>query len=509
MENETQKRRTYEIIAKWIGEQTGITIAFNEEGKVQCDPKTKRIDLPSNVKAENIYPALAWVMHEAAHIKYTTFDHEPMTHMDPVDFNIVNACEDIRIDRHNMNSLPNIRGFYTEMVKFLDMPSRIKGDAPVEVKVLSDAILMAEGFTDYSSKSPEIARFIQDTSLLYEVEKMVHILQRLERKEQAHAEGEKQIKVIRDILVQAQQQQPQQQPQPSGSPGTDKGNGSKGAPGTSSQSNGGGTPDLDLSALDAVTGNGVSRAIFGTLDKKAGNALALGSASLAEQTRSNFKELLNKTETQRISDGTVIDTDNLVSYFTGDIEELFKEEIVVRHKKSKLLLLLDSSGSMYHNMIDGTLRFKGVAETAKAITDILDEVQQLEGLNVDYEVSRFDNSYVKMNKDTWQQDYVKRISGGTNLEYAFKEAMDSMLKDTYIEGKRMIVLLTDGDVTDSQLENVRKTIEASNADVRAMVIGVDAEINGSFIKKITGHNIISREQSDIVLMEAITEMLEG
>jgi uncharacterized protein with von Willebrand factor type A (vWA) domain len=132
----------------------------------------------------------------------------------------------------------------------------------------------------------------------------------------------------------------------------------------------------------------------------------------------------------------------------------------------------------------------------------------VEGLNVDYEVSRFDSAYYKLSKDNWQKEYAGKIGGGTNLQYAFDQAMDSMLKDPTIEGKRMIVLITDGEVSGDQIEGMQKSIARNNADVRAMVIGCGAEVNGSFVRKISGHNIISEEHSDIVLMECIQEMMD-
>ena len=65
-------RRTYELLAKWIAENQKVNIEFGVQGPV-ADVKNNRIILPHNIKDSNVFAALAWLMHEAAHLRYTKF----------------------------------------------------------------------------------------------------------------------------------------------------------------------------------------------------------------------------------------------------------------------------------------------------------------------------------------------------------------------------------------------------------------------------------------------------
>jgi uncharacterized protein with von Willebrand factor type A (vWA) domain len=132
----------------------------------------------------------------------------------------------------------------------------------------------------------------------------------------------------------------------------------------------------------------------------------------------------------------------------------------------------------------------------------------VEGINVDYEVKRFDSDIYSMPKETWQQEYVRKVGGGTNIVHAFERAQEELLKDYTIEGKRLIVFITDGEVSNEQLEMMKKSMLRHGSDVRAMVLGVGAEINGGFVRNVSGHNIMTKDLADVVLMEAIKEMLE-
>jgi hypothetical protein len=520
VENETQKRQTYEIVAKYVAEHAKVTVELNDEGLVCADPVKGHIKIPRNIKADNIYPAIAWMIHEASHIKHTKHIQADKIVDDQVDFHILNACEDVRIDREAFTLLPNVNGIYKEMLKIIDLKGRVKDkNIPIEVKVLSDCIMILEGFQSSTSQDSTVNRFIKDTQLLMEIELLIQRLWDIEWSKggdpNQFKEAKKQVKVIRKILSNIKEEHQKQQPKdgssngPQGDPkgqgqspnGTDKSPcPSKGK----NKSNDG----LDLEQMEGSTAGGTSKKVFGELDSNATGSPCLGTASLHEQTEQAFKEMLNQKVIQRVDNGHVIDTDNLCAFFTGDIEELFKDEIVTHQKKSKLLLVLDCSGSMYEVLLDGSRRAQTVADTAKSITNILDDVHMLEGINVDYAVRRFNSAYYELPKDTWQADYLKVINGGTNIVHAFDKASEELIKDTTIEGKKLIVFITDGDVTNDQLESIRKSIMKSASDVRAMVLGVGAEINGGFVKNVSGHNIISKELADVVLMTAITEMLD-
>jgi hypothetical protein len=510
MENEIQKRRTYDIIAKYVAEQSKVDIELNDEGKVCADPVNNKISLPRNVKTDNIYPAIAWLIHEASHLKHTRYIDAKRIVDDDVDFHILNACEDVRIDREAFGILPNVIGIYKEMFKILSLKERAKDPSvPIEVKVLSDAILMLEGFDYATSQNALVKGFIWDTGIMNEMDRLCNRLWQIEwnkgSKDHDFVMAKKQVGVIRDILSNIKKNHkppPQPQPQQQGQSNDKKDSSSNTtAPPPSN--------DLDLRKLDdTATSGGLCKQVFGDLDKNSINPQVVGSAALHEATETAFKEILNQKETKTVEHGTMLDTDNLLSFFTGDIDDLFKEETTIQRKKSKLLMVLDSSGSMIDRLLDGKSRYHTLAATAKSITNVLDEVHMSEGINVDYGVRRFDHGYYELSKDKWMEEYTGKIGGGTNLCGAFDKAQEELMKDYTIEGKKLIVLITDGEVSNDQIDNIRKSITKHNSDVRAMVLGIGSNVNGSFVKNVSGHNIMTKDLADVVLMEAIQEMME-
>jgi hypothetical protein len=243
----------------------------------------------------------------------------------------------------------------------------------------------------------------------------------------------------------------------------------------------------------------------GTMDGQRGDQI--GPAALQEQTRQKFKELLNiKTKVKR-EDGNMLDVDNLISLHTGDIETLFKEEMVKHEKMSKIVILMDCSGSMSSPLIDQKRRKTALVACVKSVTDILDEVIELEGINVDYDLAAFNCEYIKLPKDNWVQDY-QRLSGGTNFHQAFHQAITDLAADNSIDGKKMIVCFTDGDVCEDQISDVKNDIIKYGSDVRAMVVGIGTDPCSKMSQDIVGDNIIlAEENADLVLLETIGEML--
>ena len=207
-----------------------------------------------------------------------------------------------------------------------------------------------------------------------------------------------------------------------------------------------------------------------------------------------------------VENGTFLDTDSLVAFKTGDVNELFKEEKIVKKKKSKIFFLLDASGSMGTPLLDGQSRSRVVSKALKTLTGILDEVSSIEGLNVDWDIGAFKSHYIKLNKETWARDY--RIGGGTKFADPFDEVMETMLKDYTIDGKRIIICFTDGDVYDHEIEEVKENIQKNFTDVRSLIISVGSTGGSAIVKEITGDNIILAEENAVpVIMETIKAML--
>src|SRR5260221_557091 len=110
-------RRTFEVFAKWIADQNKVSIVFDTDGGAHADLKTDTLHLPKEIGNDNALGALALLMHEAAHVKHSK--KIPIKKVAPMqsDFHILNAIEDVRIDRKNFQIMPNVYHFYEELVK--------------------------------------------------------------------------------------------------------------------------------------------------------------------------------------------------------------------------------------------------------------------------------------------------------------------------------------------------------------------------------------------------------
>ncbi|MHA2046466.1 MAG: hypothetical protein ACW99G_16895 [Candidatus Thorarchaeota archaeon] len=527
-------RRTFETLSKYIAGTHKTRVIFDYPGAGACaNPKTGEIHMPNEIASHNALAALALLMHEAGHIAHSGEIPERY-YKDPIRKDIVNAIEDARIDIKNFNKLHNVKGFYERMYRDHKRPDPKKVGLPI--KLLINQILSYEGCGRFCFKDKETRTWEKNTK------RDSNNMRQLDRLQQMFYQGVSGIeysdwkeldKAVDGIIKLLKIDKPLDQMmgdlelQGANAPGDKDGKtpASVNEKGEVLDGDGNvigkvaGVVDKDGKAIGTgkddnhYDGINVIDAILhpksilegGSMDGDRGDQI--GPTALAEQTRQKFKELLN-IKTKRIADdGNVLDTDNLIAYHTGDIDLLFKEELVKHEKKSKIMILMDSSGSMGSPLIDGKYRNRALVACVKAVVDILDEVIELEGVNVDYDLSAFDNDYYKLNKDTWSTDYLKR-SGGTNFHGAFHQAITDLAGDNSIDGKKMIVCFTDGDVCESQLNDVKNDILTYGSDVRAMIIGIGTDPCSKMSTDIVGDNIIlAEENADLVLLETIGEML--
>ena len=163
---------------------------------------------------------------------------------------------------------------------------------------------------------------------------------------------------------------------------------------------------------------------------------------------------------------------------------------------------------MSGRLLDGASRRSVVGGCVKVLAEILEEVREQDGIDVDWIPRAFNSRYIKLEKDRWEKDYEK-VGGGTDLLHAFREAQDEILQDQEIDGNKLVVVFSDGDVCEEEVEGMRVSIAKHGGDVRCMIIGVGSDINGEFSKKIVGENIIlAKEAADLILLETIMTMLE-
>ena len=159
-------KRTFEVFSKYISKQHNVSIVFDTDGTAHADMKNDVLHLPAEIANEHALGALALTMHEAAHIKHSKII--PIQQVAPMqsDFHILNAIEDIRIDRKNFHALPNVYAFYEELVKkHLDLTDP---KLPQSSRLLCAGILWCEGFNPKLNDSTprQAARYLFPDSLI-------------------------------------------------------------------------------------------------------------------------------------------------------------------------------------------------------------------------------------------------------------------------------------------------------------------------------------------------------
>jgi len=498
--------KTYEILAKWIGRTTGVTVEFKPDVTPCVDMQTKHIILPSNVEEKDAFASLSHLMHEAGHVRYTGgIPVKEVTQDNQIAHGVLNAIEDVRIDRHNFQLLPNIHEFYKRGVAY-DVEHRKKvkmEEVPLHKKVLVNTIYELEGLREGHIKDREAEEFADKHNIHHKVEMAIDDIE-MENWGGLKDKIEELMKIFGlDKLPKV----------PLSATGGDA-HPCPACNGTGKDTNGtsckvcGGKGTLGTTDLSDLKPN--AKQVFGLKPGEGttvGNA-EMGEVALQELTRERFKAMLNIKEVRRIPMGEDLNTDNLPAYLTGDIDELFHEEQIIRKKKSRIKLLLDGSGSMDTALLDGKSRKSAVCGCAKELVKILAELEQLEGLSVDWSIAGFTGNYHPLSKENWEKEYL-RTSGGTNLESAFAVVHDELVNDPELDGKRIVIVFTDGDVHKREVEAVQDRIIKHGHDVRVMVVGVGAEVTGTFVTEICGDmNILAKETADQILLEAIMVTLE-
>ncbi len=489
--------RTYEILAKWIAHTQKVRIRFEANACPQACLETNEIILPDTVKEENVYAAIAQLMHEAAHLKHTkSIPVAKLTDDDGHKFMILNACEDIRIDEINFSLLPNIHEFYKHMIiQFKDLFEERTKTADLPHRVMCRGILNAEGFHGFNPEDKEAEEFSGKNDI---TKKMQEVGWELTNEDWTEAK----TKIDELYKIFGFDKLPKiPLPQlPSGFTLNGDGIPITGGPCLAQE-------QAESVGIMDITKEKTFQPGKGQGQSKASGTSTIGEVAVREITRQKFKELLNIKEIKRTTNGIKLNTDNLTAFFTEDLDDLFEDEKIVKKKKSKIMIIMDGSGSMSGRLLDRSSRKEVVSGCAKALIEVLDEVIALEGINVDYTIAGFDDDLEIFTKENWQDKY-KIMNGGTNLVNAFNKAQEYMLADLEAEGKKLIVFFTDGDVNEAEIDEVKRGILRHNEDVRVMLIGVGAELNSRFVTDIVGDfNILAKECADLILLETIMEML--
>lgn len=470
-------KRTFEVLAKYISKENKVTLQFDSNEGAHADMTNNVLHLPTTIASSHAYAALALMMHESAHIRCSKIIPIKEIVKTASEFNILNAIEDVRIDLLNFQRLPNIFTFYEELIKEVKVNSQ-NPNIDLPTKALCWAILRIEQFRP-KGMFGMAAQMLGD-QIINDMEQGVSQINF-----RYWAELRKTILKIKETLkIPPEPELPPEQ--------------------IAKLQMGGNVPGpVDTKSVlqpSAVFSKGQSN------DMGGGSSGQIGNIAMEDQFVTQFKEILNVKERKLVDNGSRLDADSLISFKTGDVGELFKEEKVIKKKKSKISFLLDSSSSMRSPLIDGVEACIVVSKSVKKLTEILDEVSSLEGLNVDWAVGMFKNNYYPLNKDTWQKEYT--IGGGTQFAHPFLQVMNEMLGDYTIDGKKIIIAFTDGDVADQEIEDIKEAIITNFNDVRALIIGVGSAGGSMLVKEITGDNIIHVEADAVtVIIETIKALL--
>ena len=507
-------KRTWEIIAEYASDEMGIKVVIADDCQgPQICLETKTITLPTRIKEENALAALSSLFHEAAHMKYSTIIPKDFS-KDSIDHHILNAMEDVRIDNKTFMLLPNIWDFYLDFVKnhlcIKDNMDRIM-QQDMLTRCLIQLILLSTNFGKYAWDK-EAIDFLQDNhvyelfrngvsyidykmwdDLRITIDKIKVIFNVNQPKEKLNDKGTGHGEEVQDC---------------SGDRDTGDGSGKSKAsdvkgksPTRDTSDRTEDTPKEDTKIEDLIR----PKTMWGEGEGLTGpSSQGFSAVELQANTKQKFINALNMSEKYMTSDGNNLNTDNLIAFLTGDIEELFHEEETEVVKKSKIIFCLDASGSMHAPLIGRKNRNKALAECTKSLTNLLDEIRETEGLNVDYDILAFNSSVHPLPKEGWENMYL-RMGGGTRAVKAIQEAVNILNRGDF-DGNRIIVFVTDGDVDNRELKEIKEILQRNSSEIKALILGIGA--SGEYVEKLCGdRNILCFDHAEQILMEAIQTML--
>lgn len=519
-------KRTFEIIAKWAAKESNVKIVLEENINPKADVKTNTIFMPTNISDTDRWKALMLCLHEAGHLRHSKkVPIEDLIDKDDQNkFFILNAAEDIRIDKKMFTILPNVMSWYGKAYELFTKDKQwieSSSSLPIYMQVLQKLIFSIEGFSGkaYPKFDKKVSDMIDNLAIENDMYDLVQALDA--------AKWDKVKEKIDEIYKKFKlDKQPKQKftPPPSffsqGDEGDDDGKNKAKAPAgmsgklddkkgnKSGSGDGGGANPADLMGTIKTQ---VSKCVQGGGTGAGQHASTantkLSGIELENRTKQSFKDMLSVKETKQIDEGLKLNVDSLTTFFTGQVDDLFCDDIVIKKKKSKILILLDGSGSMVEKLLDRKERKDVAGSCCKELCKLMEETHSIEGGETDYDIHLFTERYIAESKDSWEKAY-SRLSGGTNLINAFTGALSTLEKDQTITGKRILIVITDGEVDDQEIKEVKSLLLKTNNDTRVMFIGIGANPASDFAETVLmDRNIISSDYASTIIYETIMDML--
>ena len=494
-----KKKQSFLAVIKWCSTEAGARVVFDPACTCPCaDVDKKVITMPTRVNVRSMDSTLGTIIHEAMHIKHTPKWLNELVR-DSIDKNIFNALEDQRIETYAVGQLRALKYFLKQTIT--EVRRSINNDIDLGYKVLVNIaghVSDIKVFDDYNTKRSEFDNKVMLDKLKKEYRSIFTVTMKKSFIENVH-ELYKLIDEFRKVYGfppadPSKKEQKQVQPIVGAGIGPYKAD-------IRGEANG--------QAMQAKAGNqpapGCGKDIEGEMDLSD----ILMQVDLNAQAKLRIKETLKKSLETVIDEGNQLNTDNLCALLTGDIDDVFIDTKIEKKTRTKVYFLMDRSGSMDTIMNNPEAGITGLAvETKrrdlaiaafKAVEEVILEVKDMYGMDIDYENFVFAD-HCEQVKSLSQPVYV---GGGTNIVHAFKKVISHVQKDDPAN-KRIVVVLTDGEIGSCDHDMV-ELINKEAQDIRVVIAGIGEAVR--YAPKLIRHNIVSPNNAEAVLIEAFEECL--
>lgn len=497
-EKDSLKRKLI-AVARWAAKNAGVRVQFDIENGGKANVVDKIIHMPTRIPVEMVDVAITTIIHESMHIMHTPkFLHAIAR--GPGDKVVMNAIEDERIESIACKQLPALDNLLACSVRAVR--STIDADkVPEGLKILGNFSVQASGEWAFGVDCGQNSMYQKSIPLLATLKAIHRRVCTVNSKESFKKNIEDYymtLDKIKKLLKVPEKEEKNDQNKQGIEPGEgEAGMNLPGQPGSALQGDktakGCSDEKIDLSRKDTN---------FTDLE-------------LSQMARQRIKEALTVSITRNVSDGTQFHTDNITSYFSGEVEPLFNETIKKRTSKTKVYFLIDISGSMDYKdikvedvtqqKVKDTSRFTVATTAMNELRMVVDEVASEVGDDVCYDIYMFGDYCQKWNNPSYNLKDAPSGGGGTNLP----KAMQTVFSDIRTEGwagKRILLVITDGDVHRTDINSVKELINKEAQDIRVVFVGISGHLDKDY-KDLIPYNMDTVDRSSEVVFNAFEQAL--
>jgi hypothetical protein len=444
------------------------------------------------------------IIHEAMHIKHTPKWLGEIAR-DHVDKFIINGFEDERIEHLACKQLKALPKILAKMVNYFMRGMVEDGENP-GMKVIGNLAVENSGIRPFSGLN--VCKMERTAAPLIKAIMKRHsdIITKISPSAfkshlQAYYQELDQLKKVLQFDI-----NPPPEPPPSEEAGDGKGE--KGELRCNEASQDGNTATETRGLLEQLCGISPGKGCGQGIDME-NMAITEHSMPLETPVRDRIKLALKKTLNVTADDGNILDTDELVSFITGDIDELFFDIKTEKKMRTKVYFLLDVSGSMSTNDMynfdmdskkQGLCRLDVSHGAFRSLQEIVNELKNEDGCDIDSEAFVFADRCEKWNMDITK---LPRVGGGTCFEHAMQYTVDKILTEDPAN-KRILIVITDGDVYAGEIEATQKLLVSTGQDIRVVMLQVGNEGTNQGCFK---HHINGPETANIAIFEAFEEAI--